>query len=249
MNLTEAVQAAVSKFVLIDEAHDGVAVTTHCMYPSNALVRVHVRGVGESFVVTDNGNTVFELKSSGVPVDYSARAIRNYLGEHDLMFDKDVIVSPEVSIDFLPVMILVVANAATETAAWLLSHAKWNKKKAFKEVVRELLHEKFPINKPQEVTIVGASKKPHKFENVIQMKTGKRLIVDAVVHDPASINARFVANIDVHNAQIEGLEQRIVFDDEDTWPNADLALLNVSGAIIVPYAKASSVMDRLAANE
>lgn len=247
MNIIETAQAAISKFVRVEEAHDGVAVTTHCMYPSNALVRVHIRSVGDSFIVTDNGNTMFELKTSGVPVRYSPRAINNYLGERELIFDQGVIVSPEVSKDFLPIMILVVANAATETALWLLSRANWTKKKAFKDVVRELLQEKFQTNQPQEITIVGASKKPHKFENVIVLKTGKRLSIDAVVHDPASINSRFVANIDVHNARLNGLEQRIIFDDEDMWPNSDLALLRVSGAIVVPYAKAPAVMEKLAA--
>ena len=38
---------------------DGVRVTTHCMYPSNGLVQVTVRG-GESIVVSDEGGAVGE---------------------------------------------------------------------------------------------------------------------------------------------------------------------------------------------
>lgn len=248
MSLLVTVQAAVNTFVRFEETNGGVAVTTHCMFPSNALVRVLIRGVGDSFVVTDNGNSMFELRTSGVPMDYSVRAIRNYLGEREMMFDHGVIVSEAVSRDFLPVVILMVANAASEMAAWMLGRAHWKHTKAFKEVVRELLEEKFHTNKPKEVTIFGASKKAHTFENVIQLHNGKRLIVDAVVRDASSINSRVVANIDVRNAAIEGLEQRTVYDDDNIWPNSDLTLLKIGGSIIVPYSKAPAVMERLAAN-
>jgi hypothetical protein len=248
MSLIETVSAAVNSFVRSDEAHDGVAVTTHCMYPSNAFVRIHIRAARGSFVVTDNGNTMFELKTSGVPVHYSSRGISNFLSERDLSFDNGVIVSPPVSIDFLPMMMLTVANSAAETASWLLASANWGKRKSFKEVVHELLKDKFGETKLKERSFVGESKKSHKFENVITFSSGKTLIVDAVVHDAASINARFVANYDVHNNKLnEKLEQRIIFDDEENWPNSDLSLLTGSGATVVPFKTAPTVMERLAA--
>ena len=248
MNLQEITSNALNQFVRFYETNGGVAVTTHCMYPSNNLVRVLVCGGGDSFVVTDNGGTMFELRTSGVPVQSARLKMHNFLGNRGLMFDQGVITSESVSSDFLPTMILMVANASSELAYWTLANAKWKPQRAFKEVVRELLEQTFVLNQPREVEILGASKKRHKFENVIELSTGRRLIVDAVVHDASSINSRVVANIDIHNANIDGLDQRIVYDDEDEWPVADLTLLKIGGAAVVPFSKSRSVMERFAAN-
>jgi hypothetical protein len=42
---------------------DGVRVTTHCMYPSNGLVQVTVRGAVETIVASDDGGAVGEALS------------------------------------------------------------------------------------------------------------------------------------------------------------------------------------------
>ena len=51
---------------------DGVRVTTHCMYPSNGLVQVTVRGGVETIVASDEGGSVGEALTAGIPLkDYN----------------------------------------------------------------------------------------------------------------------------------------------------------------------------------
>jgi len=46
---------------------DGVRVTTHCMYPSNGLVQVTVRGGAETIVASDEGGAAGEALGAGIP--------------------------------------------------------------------------------------------------------------------------------------------------------------------------------------
>ena len=93
--------------------------------------------------------------------------------------------------------------------------------------------------------IIGKSNKPHKFPNVISFANGRRLIIDPVANDPASINARVVANMDVRSINDPLLDQRIVYDDQDKWLPSDLNLLQV-GATVVPFSMAPEVIQRAA---
>jgi hypothetical protein len=45
----------------------GVRVTTHCMYPSNGLVQVMVRGGVSTVVVSDEGGAMEEALAAGIP--------------------------------------------------------------------------------------------------------------------------------------------------------------------------------------
>jgi len=94
-------------------------------------------------------------------------------------------------------------------------------------------------------TLVGHSNKPHKFDNIIFLSGSRRLVIDPVVNDRSSINARVVANMDLRAAEYEGLEQRIVFDDRQDWKIEDLNLLQV-GAPVIKYSRAEEVIKRLA---
>ncbi len=246
MSIIETIHVALKEVSQIEEISDGVRVTTHCMYPSNGLVQVVVRGMGDSFVVSDEGGAIDELISSGANVTHSKQALERLAGSHGLNYSNGVLYSPNASRESLPVAILLVANAAKDVSNWLFSHTKIKRKKDFKKIVKEFLNHAFEQNKPHEAQIVGKSNKPHSFENVIVLSAGRRLVVDAVIHDANSINARVVANLDVRGAGYEKLEQRIVYDDEDSWPVGDLELLQL-GAIVVPFSRSEAVFRRLAA--
>jgi hypothetical protein len=69
--------------------------------------------------------------------------------------------------------------------------------------------------------------------------------VDAASNDASSINARLVANLDVKATNDPMIDQRIIYDDTQSWNLADLNLLQL-GATIVPFSKAQSVIQRIA---
>ena len=52
-----------------------------------------------------------------------------------------------------------------------------------------------------------------------------KLLIDPVVNDASSINARLVSNLDVRMNENPQISQLIVFDDRLKWKSSDLKLL------------------------
>lgn len=223
-----------------------VRVVTHCLYPGNSFVNVIVRGGVDTFFVSDDGNAFRELAAAGVEVQKPDILVRHLVRESGLSIRGGIIVSPQVSSDSLGVAIALVANASRDVAKWLFAHAKIKKERDFKAVVQQFLRTKFDDHVRHD-SVVGASNKVHKFDNLIVLPGGKRVIVDPVVHDANSINARLVANLDVRSAGYPDLEQRIIYDDDDEWKPDELNLLQI-GATVIPFSKAPQAFARFVGN-
>lgn len=225
---------------------DGIRVTTHCVYPSNGLVQVTIRGGPSTIRVSDEGGAMGEALAAGIPMRDFSRQLAHKVREQGLLFRTGMIYTPTIPIEAAPMAILLVANASQGIAHWLYEHVKIKRSRNFKELLAAFLKKTFNAQVAP-ATIVGHSRKPHNFANVITFSNGKRLIIDAAVNDASSINSRVVANLDVKANNDPFLDQRIVYDDEEDWAPADLNLLQV-GAFAVPFSRSSEVIERLAAN-
>jgi hypothetical protein len=73
---------------------DGVRVTTHCMYPSNGLVQVTVRGGVETIVASDEGGAVGEALSAGIPLKDYHRTLAHLIRDQGLSISDGVIFTP-----------------------------------------------------------------------------------------------------------------------------------------------------------
>ena len=76
---------------------DGVRVTTHCMYPSNELVQVTVRGGVETIVASDEGGAVGEALSAGIPLKDYNRTLAHLLRDQGLSISDGVICTPQIT--------------------------------------------------------------------------------------------------------------------------------------------------------
>lgn len=224
---------------------DSVRVTTHCMYPSNGLVRVYVRAGTETIMVSDEGEAVGEVLSAGIEVADINKLARHLVVDQGLLIRGGIIHTPRLPMEAMPVAVPLVANVAKEVAQWFYDHKKIKRARDFRKMLSDYLEDVFSEKLVKDERIVGASNKPHKFANVVSFPNGHRLIVDAVAKDPASINSRIVANMDIRSNKNPLIDQRIVYDDSEGWSSADLNLLNV-GAPVVPFSKAPDVIARLA---
>jgi len=223
----------------------GVRVTTHCLYPSNGTVTVAVRGGLNEFVVSDDGGALSEAAAAGLIERATDKQVRALLKAYGLKVEGGVIYSPPVNHSELSAAVLLVANAAKEVADWSLNHLRFQARRSFKAELAALLERHFQGNlKP--APIVGQSNRPYKFEHVIYLREGRRLIVDPVTNDPSSINARVVANLDVRMAGDPSIQQLLVYDDQVEWASADLKVLEV-GAPTVPFSFAEAEIRKLAA--
>lgn len=244
MSPYKIVSEALAEAFDVRAENDGVRVTTHCVYPSNGFVQVVVRGGKDTFFVSDEGGALQEIAAAGAEIQKPDKQVQHLVAPMGLMISGGVIRSPQCPAESISVAVALVANASKEVADWFFDHARIERQRNFRELVKKFLSAKFENVRHHEI-IVGKSNKPHKFENLVLLPNGVRMIFDPVIYDPASINARVVANMDVRQAEYENLSQHIVYDDSDNWKVEDLNLLQV-GAEVIPFSKATSALKALA---
>jgi hypothetical protein len=229
----------------VKPVEDGVLVTTHCMYPSNGLVRVTIQGGQNVIVATDGGGAMEEATGAGIPVRGYDRQLSHLIKDNGLLISDGIIHTPKMPIEAAPLAILHIANASQEAARWMFDHARIKRTRDFKALLSEFLSKRFDDRVAHNATIIGHSTKPHKFANVIKLDHERRLIIDPVAHEASSINARVIANLDVKATENPNIIQRIIYDDEEDWSPPDLNLLQV-GAPVIAFSKASQVIERIA---
>jgi len=246
MSTLEAVKAALNKWPEPRLSDRGVSVPTHCLYPSNSVVKVTVAGGADLFVVDDNGGSLEELEEVKIAPQNASRLIHKLARSRGLDVSKSgAIYSRSVPSGELEATIVLVANASKEAAEHLLDTVR-PPRRNLRLVVERLLEKEFHSRWSRDSKIVGASNKRHTFDYVVQLRGDRQLILDVVVPESSSINAAVVAHLDVRHGNSEKLEQRIVYDDQQVWSSSDLALLKV-GARAVPLSSLEHALDRLAA--
>jgi hypothetical protein len=251
VTLLATVREAISGWPAPLKARDGVTVPTHCLYPSNAIVRVHVSGGITIFRVHDGGGAIDELESSGARNSDDMHIVRSAARAQGLdVTPEGTIISPFVELPQLVGTIALVANASKEAAHSLISKSRGLPKRDFREALASLIDLERVQGRFVEVAhrrmVVGASNKPHRFDFDIALHGQRRLLLDSVVHEAFSINAVLAANLDVREAELPNTIQRIVYDDEEPWDSADLNLLGL-GATVVGMSRLRSVLERVAA--
>jgi hypothetical protein len=244
-NIYEPLADGLRSLAALRQIEGGWRVVTHCMYPSNGLVEITVRGGARTIVASDEGGAFGEALSAGIAVRDYSKSVAHIVREQGLLMREGVIYTPQVAIEAAAPSVLLVANASQEVARWMFDHTKIRRPRDFRVVLSEFLRKRFEERLAHNTIIVGKSNKPHKFANVISLPNGKRLIIDTVMNDASSINARVVANLDVRAANDEGVSQRIVYDDDEGWSASDLNLLQV-GAPAVPFSRSREVIERVA---
>lgn len=249
MSTAEAVSTALSEWPSLLEEDGQVHVSTHCLYPSNSSVAVSVvSGVG-SFFVNDGWGAVEEVSGAGgtFPPADAAHIVRYIVSGYGLSIDDTGLIKADrVTADELLTTIVLIANASRDAANELLSRFRPRLRRNIKAELARMLEIHFPKHVVRNQVIVGASNKPHRFDNVVRLVGDKQLVLDVVTREASSINAALVAHLDVRNANIPNVEQRIIYDDQESWSAADLNLLKI-GAPPVPFSRAPEVLERLAA--
>jgi hypothetical protein len=234
-----------SQLASISPVEDGILVKTHCMYPSNGLVNVTVRGSGETIVASDEGGAMGEALAAGIDVRNYDRTLASIVREQGLFIRDSVIYTPQMPIMAAPLAVLMVANTSQEVARRMFDHGNIKRSRDFRKLLADFLSKRFHARVAHDEFVVGHSNKRHKFANVVSLAGEKKLIIDPVSNDSSSINSRVVANLDVKAMGNTNIVQRIIYDDEDDWKAVDLNLLHV-GATAVPFSRATEVIERLA---
>ncbi len=250
MMIDDIVMSALQGWPRAFEQGGDVIVPTHCLYPSNGSVTVSIcPAIGGSYIVTDRGGAYDEVSSSGSRLApfVAARMLKHLVSGYGLAVDGNCLVRADrVKQDELMSSIVLVANASKDAAGELLNRFRPRLRRNLKAELAKLLELQFPHHVLRNQVVVGASNKAHRFDSAVRLSGDRQLVLDVVSREASSINAALVAHLDIKNANIFSLEQRIIYDDQDKWSAADLNLLKI-GAIPVPFSQAASVLERLAA--
>lgn len=138
---------------------------------------------------------------------------------------------------------MLVANASKEVVHAALD--RWKPASAsrnFREQIRQFLEAHDRAGLRHRAPVLGSSNKEWHSDHVIQAGQGRLLIVDPVVREASSINARVVAHLDVRKREDPALVPRIVYDEDEAWGSADLSFLAIS-APTVPWSHARDDID------
>jgi hypothetical protein len=241
--LGNIIEESLAGLTRIETLEDCVRVTTHCVYPSNGLVRVSVKASGSMVIVSDDRSALNEAQSAGLDRGVSDRSLRHLVTPYGADI-KDGGVYAVVPIESAAITAIFVANASRAVADWLYAHVRLKPTRDFKALLTDLLQREFKTVIHHDVELPGLSK-THKFANLISIPNGPRVIIDPVLPEPGSYNARIVAHLDVKARGDASLEQRMVYDDSDRWDPETLNLLQV-GAIAIPFSRSAEVLARFA---
>jgi hypothetical protein len=250
VSLAEDISGALGSWPIPSDRSGAVVVPTHCLYPSNSVVSVYVSGGASEFKVTDGGGALKEFLSGGGQTYEDIAVLKSAARPMGLLVsDAGIIHSPMLNLEQVLGAIILVANASKEAALTLVSRFTPAPKKNFREMLAKLIDGERVQGRFTDVSkhrvIVGASTKSHKIDYEISFAGQRRLLVDTVVPEASSINAVLAANLDIKQAELPDTVQRIVYDDEEDWKSADLALLNL-GATVIPFTKIRPILNRLA---
>jgi hypothetical protein len=242
-----SIQESMTGISRIDMLENRLRVTTHCLYPSNGLVRVSVRVSGTSAIVADDRAALNEAQSAGLELNVSDRSLRHLVAPYGSSIQNGTVFAT-APLEAAAITVIFVANASQAVAQWLYTHSRIKPTRDFRALLTELLQRKFDADIPrailhQDVEIAGVHTK-HKFANLIALPHGRRIIIDPVVPDAASMNSRIVAHFDVRSLGDQSIVQRLIYDDIDRWDADKLNLLSV-GATPVPFSRSAHVLERL----
>ncbi|GLT02938.1 hypothetical protein GCM10007897_43680 [Sphingobium jiangsuense] len=247
--LIETVKSALAGWPAPKAFGARVVVPTQCITSGGEIIHVVVEGGNDSFVVHDDGAAIRIFEDAGADLKTAPKMVASLLRDRGLNVHKGtgVISSPRVTLPQLAATIAVVANAARESSDHLLHRWKPVVRKKFKEAVQDLLEHEYPKRWAHDRAVVGHSNKKHTFDFSISLGDDRQLLFDAVVPDQSAISSAVVRHLDVAKAHDPKIVQQIVYDDRVEWKSSDLNLLNMSGAVILPFASAKQAIDKLAA--
>lgn len=247
VTVRDSVIGSMANWPGVSDDEGRVVVPTHCLYPSHGVVTVIVDGGADSFRVHDDGAALDELEAASGIMANPMAAMRSAVRHHGVMVsDKGVIYSPLAAPKELAATIAVVANASKEAAHRLIDSMRPRPRRNFRLEFEKLLELEFGHIRLRRASAIGGLRAPHKFDYVVHVSEQRQLLLDAVTPEPGSINAAVVAHLDVREAKLPNVVQRIIYDDEEKWKAEDLNLLSI-GAPAVPFSRAREVLKRIAA--
>ncbi len=243
MSFIKTIEKSLNDYAAYVGVGSDVAVPTHCLYPSNKVVSVMISGGPRECVVSDNGGAISELTTSGLLLsnkDGHFAHIKDLCKDRGVKFSQGQVVSPPVPIEGLVSALVMVANASKDIANWGIQSIKPRRKRNMRSEVSRILGRHFSADQISALEhVTGASTRRYPVDWVVRVDSAWRLLVDVVLPEPSSINAKAIAHMDIHGLQGKKndlgdvkFESVLTYDADDEWKSSDLSLLQMAGKLV-----------------
>lgn len=240
------VQEAMTSLTKCVDEGNRVAVPTHYLYPSRSSVTVYVSPAQHGmYSVSDNGGAIDTISAHGFNLEDPDKFLLPFCRDDGLHANDGKIITPRVPIGALPIAVVAVADASAKAAYQGVHGIKPKGRRDLVGSVRRELATRFSQDRVREgEKVIAESSRQYKFDFKVVLGREQILLVDAVLPDPNSINAKAAAHIDVGRLEDQRIIRRIVYDPSGDWQSADLNFLQsisktVSlssfGAALVPF--------------
>jgi len=239
MNIVEHISSA---FAPVPN-QDGVLVPTPILYPSNGNVVVHVSGGTRACVVSDRGDALRNARAHCIDVPDPEKWLRHIVRGSSLHAVNGQIMSGEIRSDEVFAGIALVARAAADAVRYAIEHYRHHGETIYDRTYRELTGRFGSPNVSRQTTLAGASNRSYHFDFATPISDGKMLLLDTVLPNANSVNAKAIAHIDIGSLKNETRFHAIVYDDSAAWESSDINLLQ-SAAQLLPIARLSRELDR-----
>lgn len=232
--LVEQVQKAASSLSECVPHDDKVVVPTHFLYPSRSHVCVFVSTtLYNSFVVSDGAGAVDTISAHGIELYNADRFLNPFCSSAGLRAVNGAIASAHIPAEELAGAIVVVAETSARAASHAVHKYRPRKKRDLYGAVKEEIDKRFaPERVRQHEKVIGASHRQYRFDFVVTVSGDRTLLLDVVMPEQNSINAKAAANIDVARADKAGVTQMIVYDDKEAWNTEDLNFVQLAAPTI-----------------
>lgn len=240
MSIVADIGSALEMFAQPQTSDNRHVVTTQYLYPSNGHVSVYVSpGLAGNFTVSDGGGALDTLSAHGLETDDHRRVFAPVKKYRGLVVEAGEIRAVRLpkNPDVLGTAIIMVARAAAEVAENGLTALRKRKIRNLEtEIFKTLQRHVGPSHIKRRQRMTGGSNRQYTFDFTVPLGRRGTIVIDAVEPEPASLQAKFTAHMDLKHSDARKIEQRIVFDDQREWKSADLRLLAIA-ATLVPLSK------------
>ena len=245
----ELVSRALGAWRRISLTERGIMVTTDCLYSDGTSVVVAVVGArhGETVVVHDDGGAEDRLAASGRRLEAAAKILARVARKWRLKLEGFRLTAGHVSVEDLPALVPIVANASREAAEALLGASAPRVRRDLVGEVIETLHRRMPDRHLSlNYEVGGESRRPYHFDVAVSVREGVTLLVETVSPNARSVNEMVAANVDIGRRHDHKFSRIMVYDPEqqERFKSGSLSLLASVGPAVVPVDSFEGELDR-----
>lgn len=222
---------------------DGVLVRTPVLYPSNGNVVVHITGGADKCIVSDRGDALRNAHAHGVEIPNVDQWLNTIIKGSFLHASKGHITSGELQLKDVFAGIALVARAASTAVFYAVDRYKPETVTVHERAHQQLVGRFGLAHVSREAVAVGESTRSYHFDFAVRSIGPKPLLLDTVMPNPNSVNAKAIAHIDVAKLGDKAPLHAIIYDEGADWEAADINLLQ-SAAQLLPVSRLSTELGR-----